>query len=128
MNIYNEIDKDAIARLRKLITRGHIPNGDVSPCGMVYAQTPIRRCMPKKHTGRRSTEAGRSGGVVRVDWFRSQWHPCSDGKTRRIPIEPAFFPLADGLSGRVALLRGIGNAIVPKLAAIFILSAMEADA
>jgi DNA (cytosine-5)-methyltransferase 1 len=42
------------------------------------------------------------------------------GKLRRTPSEPAFFPLADGLPGRVAQLRGLGNAIVPQLAAVFI--------
>jgi DNA (cytosine-5)-methyltransferase 1 len=45
---------------------------------------------------------------------------CRDGKTRRIPSEPALFPLADGLPGRVGLLRGAGNAIVPQVAAEFI--------
>jgi DNA (cytosine-5)-methyltransferase 1 len=46
---------------------------------------------------------------------------CLDGKVRRVPTEPAFFPLADGLStNRVGILRGAGNAIVPPLAAEFI--------
>jgi len=35
-------------------------------------------------------------------------------------IEPALFPLAHGLPGRVGLLRGAGNAIVPQVAAEFI--------
>lgn len=45
---------------------------------------------------------------------------CRDGKRRRISTEPKIFPLAYGLSGRVALLRGIGNSIVPQVAAEFI--------
>ena len=45
---------------------------------------------------------------------------CRDGKTRRIPTEPAFFPLAHGLPARVVRLRGYGNAIVPQVAAKFI--------
>ena len=45
---------------------------------------------------------------------------CADGKARRVPTEPAFFPLAHGVSGRVGLLRGYGNAIVPQVAAEFI--------
>lgn len=46
---------------------------------------------------------------------------CRDGKIRRVPLEPAFFPLVDGFSGvRVGLLRGAGNAIVPEVAAEFI--------
>ena len=47
--------------------------------------------------------------------------PCTDGKTRRIPAQSAFFPLVDGVSpGRVGLLRGAGNAIVPQVAQAFI--------
>jgi DNA (cytosine-5)-methyltransferase 1 len=41
-----------------------------------------------------------------------------DGKARR--IEPGTFPLADGIPGRVGLLRGYGNAIVPQVAAEFV--------
>ena len=58
-------------------------------------------------------------------WTDSHFIPCSDGKLRRVPLEPALFPLAPGLSGRVGLLRGAGNAIVPPLAAEFIRAAME---
>lgn len=55
----------------------------------------------------------------------SPWSPstlihCADGKTRRICPEPGVFPLAHGVPGRVGLLRGYGNAIVPQLAAIFV--------
>ncbi len=46
-----------------------------------------------------------------------------DGKTRR--IESGIEPLVDGLPGRVGLLRGYGNAIVPQTAAIFIRAVME---
>ncbi len=43
---------------------------------------------------------------------------CTDGKARR--IEPGSFPLAAGVSGRVGLLRGYGNAINTELAAEWI--------
>ena len=46
------------------------------------------------------------------------WLPCTDGKARR--IEPGIEPLVNGLPGRVGLLRGYGNAIVPQVAATFI--------
>ena len=46
-----------------------------------------------------------------------------DGKTRR--IESSIEPLVDGLPGRVGLLRGYGNAIVPQTAAAFIRAVME---
>ena len=48
---------------------------------------------------------------------------CKDGKVRR--VEPGVFPLADGLPGRVGLLRGYGNAIVPQVAAWFIKTYMS---
>lgn len=57
-------------------------------------------------------------------WTRFEIVQCRDGKARR--FEPESFPLADGLPGRVALLRGYGNAIVPQVAAEFIIAAEEA--
>ena len=39
--------------------------------------------------------------------------------------EPTLFPLADGIPGRVGLLRGAGNAIVPQVAAAFVTAYME---
>lgn len=56
-------------------------------------------------------------------WRNAIWHPCRDGKARR--IEPSIFPLVDGVSGRVGLLRGAGNAIVPQVAAEFIGAFMD---
>jgi len=50
---------------------------------------------------------------------------CRDGKARR--FEPGSFPLAHGLPGRVGLLRGYGNAIVPQVAAEFIMAFTETD-
>src|SRR5690606_11533587 len=57
-------------------------------------------------------------------WHDAIWIPCADGKTRR--IKPGLEPLVDGLPGRVALLRGAGNAIVPQVAAVFVRAYMEA--
>ena len=50
---------------------------------------------------------------------------CRDGKTRRVPTEPAFFPLAHGIPARVVRLRGYGNAIVPQVAAEFAKAYLE---
>lgn len=86
-------------------------------------------------------------------WAASTTIYCADGKTRRISVEPEFqhvvdglsdyleylrpeslaqeeinltmFPLAANVSGRVGLLRGYGNAIVPAVAAEFIVAFME---
>lgn len=57
-------------------------------------------------------------------WDRFDVIPCADGKARR--IESGTFPLAHGIPGRVGLLRGYGNAIVPALAAQFIAASVEA--
>jgi DNA (cytosine-5)-methyltransferase 1 len=59
-------------------------------------------------------------------WAATEWLECLDGKTRRIPTEPELFPLADGVPGRVGQLRAYGNAIVPQVAAQFVMSFMEA--
>lgn len=53
-------------------------------------------------------------------WSDFQLVHCRDSKTRRVPTEPAFFPLAHGIPARVVRLRGYGNAIVPECAKIFI--------
>lgn len=58
-------------------------------------------------------KAGRSCDVD--PWQGSVFIRCSDGKTR--PVEPTIQPLAHGVSNRVGILRGAGNAIVPQVAA-----------
>lgn len=58
-------------------------------------------------------------------WGRFKTIYCRDGKTRRIPTEPAFFPLAHGIPARMVRLRGYGNAIVPQVAAEFIGAFMD---
>lgn len=48
-------------------------------------------------------------------WGTADWLACRDGSWRA--VEPGLEPLAYGVSGRVGLLRGYGNAIVPQVAA-----------
>jgi DNA (cytosine-5)-methyltransferase 1 len=51
--------------------------------------------------------------------------PCRDGKTRR--VKSGVRCLAHGIPGRVAQLRGLGNAIVPACAAEFIQAYMQTE-
>ena len=84
-------------------------------------------------------------------WDAFEVIPCRDGKARRVPrcAEPGVLGMADGLSpelaavwaeisgchplaqgkvsGRVGLLRGFGNAIVPEVAAAFIRAFLETE-
>ena len=55
-------------------------------------------------------------------WAELEWLPCTDGKQR--PTKSGIFPLAHGVSARVAKLRAAGNAITPQVAAEFIRAAM----
>lgn len=48
-------------------------------------------------------------------WRDADWLFCRDGKWR--PAQPGIQPLDHGVQGRVGLLRGAGNAIVPQAAA-----------
>ena len=56
-------------------------------------------------------------------WGTADWLLCRDERWR--PVEPGTFPLAHGVPGRVGLLRGYGNAIVPQAAAEFIAASRE---
>lgn len=65
-----------------------------------------------------AVDAIRAGGGLHVGsspWRDADWIACRDGKAR--PTQPGLFPLAARLPGRVVLLRGAGNAIVPAVAA-----------
>jgi len=64
-----------------------------------------------------------SGPSIPGFWSNSIQLPCADGKARR--VEPTIFPLANGIPGRVGMLRGSGNAIVPQTAAEFIKAYLE---
>lgn len=70
---------------------------------------------------RQQQEDSRSGF-----WDDFELLPCRDGKVRR--AKPGIFPLAPRFPGRVGLLRGAGNAIVPLVAAAFVRAFLEAEA
>lgn len=71
-------------------------------------------------------------GECSPNWEAVEWVECQDGKTRPIPLEPNVQPLVDGIptvldrEGNTHkysfsnTLKGIGNAIIPEVAAEFI--------
>lgn len=78
-------------------------------------------------------------------WDDSEWHYCRDGKYRRIPRQPERllqcvvdelpeemdrraedgFPLSGKIDGRAGILKVLGNAIIPVLAAEFVKAYLE---
>jgi DNA (cytosine-5)-methyltransferase 1 len=90
------------------VSRAGRPCGLGNPSGLGWGEW-----WPEPGRSERAPEAGGTRF-----WDRFDIIPCRDGKARR--IEPGTFPLAHGIPGRVGLLRGYGNAIVPELAAEFI--------
>ena len=71
-------------------------------------------------------EPGETERLGALSWHNSEVIYCLDDKWRR--VESGTLPLAHGVPGRVGLLRGYGNAIVPQLAALFIQASLEAIA
>lgn len=83
------------------------------------------RCEPQDGEAGGLVDGADPAGANATDgvWRDPDWLLCRDGCWR--PVEPRTFPLADGISGRMGLLRGYGNAIVPALAAEFVMAFME---
>lgn len=71
-------------------------------------------------------EGNRNNPAGGNHWSNFAVIPCRDGKLRRVPplSQPGLQPLAARIPGRVALLRGAGNAICVPTAAAFIRAAM----
>jgi DNA (cytosine-5)-methyltransferase 1 len=80
----------------------------------------------RRQSWQSSTTSSRHGHstIPASHWDDFDIIPCADGKSRR--VESGTFPLAHGVSGRVGMLRGYSNAIVPQVAAQFILACKEA--
>lgn len=109
---YEYTERDGILYARRLVQSGqpglerHTGNGD-----------------DRHQPGRIDPQPTGHAATASRPWNSYELLPCTDGKARR--IEPGTFPLADGVPGRVGLLRGYGNAIVPQVAAEFILAFIE---
>ena len=78
----------------------------------------------REESGRLDSAAVRPVAEAAPDgWIGVDFVRCADGKAR--PVKPGILPLADGVPGRVGLIRGYGNAIVPQVAAAFIEGVMS---
>lgn len=71
----------------------------------------------------RVRQANRARDAGASFWRNFDLLHCANGKSRR--VEPGTFPLAHGVSGRVGLLRGYGNAINPQITAEFVSAYLE---
>jgi DNA (cytosine-5)-methyltransferase 1 len=92
------------------------------PCAASGLEQPSRYGREQRRP--ESSGRGAPGGCGEGDpWSGAIWIPCADGKARR--IEPGLEPLVNGVSGRVGRLRAYGNAIVPQIAAEFVIAAMD---
>lgn len=128
---HTELARREETGLRPEIDAGREPESGCTSGGL--ANSDGRDASPEREQcgGEQRREPGDGGGS---HWSDSYWLPCRDGKHRRVPTEPALFPLADGLpsklarrgSVRPALLKGAGNAIVPQVAAEFIGAHLDA--
>ncbi|BAQ89147.1 putative DNA methylase [uncultured Mediterranean phage uvMED] len=92
-------------------------------------------------SGRSNKERTHLNGYIghnsSVDWRAVEWVECGDGKTRPIPLEPDVQPLVNGVPEVMdsegnprkysysGSLKGIGNAIIPQVAAVFISSYLD---
>ena len=92
---------------------GSLVNSNGGGCRQDDGQRP--ECDPTNGGGKTDR---RGGGSNLNPWADLLWLPCRDGKAR--PTQPGLFPLAHGISNRVGILRGAGNAIVAPLAAEFV--------
>jgi len=79
------------------------------------------------HESRRIA-AGEAGSVAEAStthWSDFDIISCRDGKARR--VKSGLCVLAHGVPGRVGLLRGYGNAIVPEAAAEFVKAYLDVE-
>ncbi len=91
--------------------------GDADRSGLA-----IGRSQPG-HLGAECPPAERADGRNGSFWADAEWIACHDGKARR--TKPGLPLLANGIPGRVAKWRGMGNAIVPQVAAEIIKAFLE---
>ena len=94
------------------------------PCDVADADAPGRReqRLTQLLDAERPAQRDHTDGCSEAGnaWSDCDWLSCADGKAR--PVEPGTFPLAHGIPNKVGRLRAYGNAIVPQVAAVFVMA------
>jgi DNA (cytosine-5)-methyltransferase 1 len=113
--------------------QGRLGLADNGNAGLLGDAADVRRAQPgdagavpgeadsEPEHGQQGSAFGPFGAGSIDAWRELEWIECSDGKAR--PTEPGLFPLAHGIPNRVGRLRAYGNAIVPQVAAVFVMAA-----
>lgn len=117
---------------------GHLCGRDWPKSGVAESSPPprpgdhlVNACLQRSQ--RTDANEGAQGRIQPVfakrrelpDWTGAELERGADGITR--PVKPGLRLLAHGLPGRVAKLRGLGNAIVPQVAAQIIAALCDTD-
>ena len=105
-----------------------LPSGQASEAGGVANSSGERRQQDASRTsgdesanGWESANDHKLASDLENRWLaNADWLHCSDGLYR--PVESGTFPLAHGVPKRMGKLRAYGNAIVPQIAAEFIVA------
>lgn len=97
--------------------------GDIGKAGGLERESMDARAESLRQTHGQTGTSGTDSRSPSCHWDGCDIIECLDGKSRR--VESGTFPLAHGVPGRVGLLRGYGNAIVPQTAAEFVMACSE---
>lgn len=100
-----------------------LERNDADGCGAVCGMGDADNARLEGRRDDTGKHAGQFAAGAASPWHDVEWLACSDGKAR--PTQPGLFPLAYGVSNRVGRLRAYGNAIVPQLAAAFVIAAAD---